>query len=257
MEIEVLLDLIELILTQKDSAEAFVGAISRGKFCFPYFDYLLSEGFLPDNGTLLAATQMRQIKIVRFVLEKGVRTTLESFQYAAEHEFFELCHLFVEFGSREILSTPELEMQFRIAIYNNQDLAIKLINRGVDPIAANNRAILSASTMGHFEIVRLLLKHGANPRADPDWAIQLTSQRGHHKVVRLLLEHGADPTTERNQAIKWASDRGHLETVRSLLENSPKYKVDPTADDNYAIKHASGDDKLAIIGLLEKYGARL
>ncbi len=257
MEIEVLLDLIELILTQKNDPGAFSKAILKRKFCFPYFDYLLNEGFLPDNGALLAATQMRQIEIVRFVLEKGVKPTLEAFQYAAENEFFELCRLFVKFGSREILSTPELEKQFRMAIFDNQKIAIKLINQGVDPKTNNSSAIQNASSLGYFEIVRLLLKHGAVLNADNNWAIETASSQGHHKIVQLLLDYGADPTADNNFAIKMASRGGHLEVVRSLLENSPKYKVDPTASDNYAIRHASGDNRLKIIELLKQYGARL
>jgi ankyrin repeat protein len=266
MEIEVLLELIELILTQKDSAEAFAGAISQGKFCFPYFDYLLSEGFLPDGVALLAATKMRQIEIVRFVLKSGVRPTLEAFQYAAEHEFFELCNLFVEFGSREILSTPELEEELISAIMDNlQKTVINLINQGINVVDANdedddnannNQSIKLASEFGYTEIVRLLLKHGADPTAQNNYAIKWASREGHTEVVRLLLEYGADPTASNNRSIIWASEEGHLEVVRLLLDNNSKYKVDPTAVDNYAIKNASGKNKFKIVKLLEQYRVR-
>jgi ankyrin repeat protein len=254
MEIEVLLELIELILTQKDGSGAFTGAISQGKFCFPYFDYLLSEGFLPDGVALLAATQMRQIGLVRFVLKSGVKPTLESFQYAAEHNLLDLCRLFVEFGSREILSTPELETQLKLAINtNSRETVVKLINRGVNTKADN--IIQLASSMGNSDIVRLLLEHGADPRTDHNSAIKWASLNNDPKVVRILLEYGADPTAKDNYAIKMASEMGYFDIVRLLLDNKSKYKVDPTAEDNYAIKHASGDDKLAIIVLLKKYGA--
>ncbi len=290
MEIEVLLELIELILTRKDGVEAFSEAILKRNFCFPYFDYLLSEGFLPDGEALLAATKMRQIEAVRFVLKSGVKPTLESFQYAAEHEFFELCHLFVEFGSREILSTPELERQLNEAINNDRRrTAIKLINQGVDFTTQDNHAIRMASEFGRIAVVYLLLKHGVDfttddnyaiklasewghtevvrlllendseykvdPKAEDNYAIRLASEGGHLEVVRLLLKHGADPTDRDNDAIQWASEWGHTEVVRLLLDNKSKYKVDPTANDNYAIKWASQMGHLEIIALLEQYGA--
>jgi hypothetical protein len=58
-------------------------------------------------------------------------------------------------------------------------------------------------------------------------------------------------------SIKRASERGHLEVVRLLLNNNTKYKVDPTAGNNWAIKNATGPDKIAIIKLLKRYGAKL
>jgi hypothetical protein len=192
MEIEVLLDLIELILTQKDDSGAFAEAILKRKFCFPYFDYLLNEGFLPDNGALLAATQMRQIEIVRFVLEKGVRPTLEAFQYAAEHDFFELCRLFVKFGSREILSTPELERKLKLKGLSNDTIQIRdLINRGVDPTKDDNYNIKSASTFCNLEIVKLFLNHDADPTTDNNFAIKIASFKNCHVVVELLRAYGA------------------------------------------------------------------
>jgi len=254
MEIEVLLDLIELILTQKDGVDAFAGAVSRGKFCLPYFNYLVEEGILLNGEVLLSATKMRQVELARFVLEKGVRPTLESFQYATEHEFFELCSLFVEFGSREILSTPNLENQVKIACRHNRlEIAKYLINRGVNPTSDIN--IQAASEHGHTEIVRLLLKHGANPTVNNNLAILSASKNDHIDVVRLLLQNDSKytvVTTALNRAIKLATAMGHLEVVRALLE----YGADPTDEDNYAIKHASVNGYLEIVRLLLQKGAK-
>jgi ankyrin repeat protein len=275
MEIEVLLDLIELILTQKDEFDHFV-------------ENLAKKNFVIDEEDLLAVTKMRQFELVRFVLKSGVKPTLSSFRYAAEHDFFELCSLFVEFGSREILSTPELEKELILAIEGNlQEKAINLINLGVNPTTDGNFAIQTASNRGYLVVVRLLLKHGADPTTDDNLAIQMASvgghaeivqllldkgansksddnyairwasTNGHFGVVHLLLDNGADPTSKYNMSIKRASERGHLEVVRLLLNNNSKYKVDPAAGNNYAIKNASGPDKDAIIELLKSRGASL
>jgi ankyrin repeat protein len=272
MEIEVLLELIELILAQKGDVGDFVEAI-------------IKKIFILDEGTLFIATKMRQIELVRFVLKSGVKPTLESFQYAAEHDFFELCRLFVEFGSRKILSTPELEAEFRPILTDGLlENFENLVNRGIDPTAddnyaicrashkgyldivqlflkhgidtaGKNMAIQSASLGGSFEVVRLLLKYGADFKADSNKAIRLASIYGHFEVVRLLLEHGADPRDNNNMAIKMASNGGHLDIVRLLLNNDSKYKVDPKAEDNQAIRMASEMGHLEVVRLLLEHGA--
>jgi len=272
MEIEVLLELIELILTRKSVDKDFL-------------QNLIEKNFVVDEETLFIATQMRQIELVSFVLKSGVKPTLESFQYAAEHEFFELCRLFVEFGSRKILSTPELEVELVTNLTNGQLRNFEnLINRGIDPTTDDNYAIKNASEWGHTEVVSLLLKHGTDSIAKNDvlqtasWrgyfdivqllldngadltyisnhAIRIASENGHLEIVRLLLANGADPTAEDNCAIKMASHNGWIKVVKLLLKNNSKYKVDPTAGDNYAIRWASGHNRSKITTLLEEYGA--
>jgi len=238
MEIEVLLELVELILTQKNEVEDFV-------------EDIIEKKFILDEGTLFIATKMRQIELVRFVLNNGVKPTLESFQYAAEHEFFELCRMFVAFGSRKILSTPELEAETRTNLLDMHIENFKnLINIGIDPTANNNCCIQWASTVGHLEIVSFLLEHGADS-SGKDKSLPSASEKGHIEIVRLLLEHGADPKANRNLSIQFASHRGHLDIVKLLLV----YGADPK-DNNYrAIKWASQMGHLEIVRLLLQYGA--
>jgi ankyrin repeat protein len=244
MEIEDLLDLIELIMTQKDEVGNFVEAI-------------IKKNFVIDGEDLLIFTKMRQIGLVRFVLEHGVKPTLESYRYAAEHEFYELCRLFIEFGSRKILSTPELEKELELKYRNRQrDQFKNLINNGID-FNHDDFIFLSALFVGDIETIQLLLGHGANPKTDDNRAIRLASVRGYTNIVQLLLEYGADPTADDNRAIKIASERGNLEVVRLLLNNNSEYRVDPAAENNYAIKNASGPNKYEIIELLKSRGASL
>jgi len=192
MEIEDLLELIELILTQKDEVSAFSEAILKRKFCLPYFNYLVKEGFLPDKEVLLSATQMRQFEFVRFILEHGVKPTLEAFQYAAVHEFFELCRLFVEFGSREILTTPELEREFKNELLCHRLEEVKrLINQGVYTINNIHFPIRWASQWGDIEIVRLILQHGVD-REIINKARDIAISYGHFDVIHLLSQYRLD-----------------------------------------------------------------
>jgi len=210
MEIEVLLDLIELILSQRGEVEDFV-------------EDIIKKNFVLDEETLFIATKIGQIELVRFVLKSGVRPTLESFQYAAEHEFFELCRLFVKFGSRKILSTPELEEQLRMEyLDNNLEEAKKLINLGVDPTANKNFLIRISSQRGHFEFVKFLLEQGANPTDVDNHAISLASGSGHLAIVRLLLKYGADPTAD-NNAIRKASGVYRLEIIELLQSRDTRF----------------------------------
>ena len=236
MEFEVLLNLIELILTQKDGNDHFV-------------ENIIKRNFVVGHEDLLVATKLRQIELVRFVLKNEVKPTLESFQYAAEHEFFEICRLFVEFGSRKLLSTQLLEEKLYLLIRsNNLSEAKKIINQGIDLTADNNMFIQVASERGNIEIIHLLLEHGVDITANNNEAIQRASDEGHLEVVRLLLQHGAIPTDE---AIKSASRRGHLEVVRLLL----KHGANSSTGNNYSIKIASKFGYIEIIKLLLEYGA--
>jgi hypothetical protein len=87
IKIGTLLELIELIFTQKDEVGAFEKAIFKRKINFVYFDYLVEKGIFPTEETLLAATKIRQIEAVRFILVHEVKLTLEVFQYASDHVF--------------------------------------------------------------------------------------------------------------------------------------------------------------------------
>jgi ankyrin repeat protein len=237
MEIEDLLELIEIILTQKGEIDDFV-------------EDIIKKNFVLDRETLFVATQMRQIELVRFVLKNGVKSTLESFQYAAEHDFFELCRLFVEFGSREILSTPELEAELKTNLLGDRLGNFKnLINRGIDPTTEDNFVIRWASRRGNLEIVSFLLEHGADSIAK-NYAIRIASYRGHLEVVSFLLEHGID-SVDKNKALSSASEKGQLEIVRLLLA----HRADPTANNNNAIRSASYSGHLEIVQLLLEKGA--
>ena len=70
----------------------------------------------------------------------------------------------------------------------------------------------------------------------PTKTLRYASENGHSEVVRELLKDSrVDPSADNNYAIQRASKNGHLEVVRELLKDS---RVDPSAYDNCAIKVA-------------------
>ena len=80
-----------------------------------------------------------------------------------------------------------------------------------------------ASSVGHEEVVRLLLGKGADVNmADADgWTpIHWAAHRGHIEVVRILLDRGADPNSEDGSKctpLHWAAFYGHKKVVQLLL----------------------------------------
>jgi hypothetical protein len=67
-------------------------------------------------------------------------------------------------------------------------------------------------------------------------------------VVRLLLsDPRVDPAANENWAIKWAARYGHTEVVRLLLSDE---RVDPIAQENDAIKQAAENGHDEIVKLL-------
>jgi len=78
----------------------------------------------------------------------------------------------------------------------------KLLNAGADPNISDPSLpeetptpLHCASSMGHYNLVELLLQHGAqaNTRNTQDaTSLHLAAQRGHAGVVQVLLEYGAD-----------------------------------------------------------------
>ena len=89
----------------------------------------------------------------------------------------------------------------------------------VDLKEFGSKALISASQLGHTEVVKFLL---ADDRVDPsieyNKAIILASRYGHPEVVKLLLtDERVDPSAQNNDAIMWASKEGKLEVVKLLL----------------------------------------
>ncbi len=76
------------------------------------------------------------------------------------------------------------------------------------------------------------------------WAIR----NRHIQLIKVLLTNPkVDPTANNNWAIRKASENGHLKVVKLLLTNP---KVDPSAYDNYAIRFASENGHLKVVEFL-------
>ena len=91
----------------------------------------------------------------------------------------------------------------------------------------------------------LLLRGGCS-----DYTMMKAIQKDKTEVVKLLLQDKrVDPSAEDNYAIRWASANGYTDIVKLLLEDE---RVDPSAGDNYAIRWASANGREEVVKLLLK-----
>jgi hypothetical protein len=75
--------------------------------------------------------------------------------------------------------------------------------------------------------------------------VRLAAENGHLAVVeRLLQDKRVDPSADDNYAVRWAAQNGHLAVVERLLQDK---RVDPSADDNYAVRLAAENGHLAVV----------
>jgi hypothetical protein len=73
----------------------------------------------------------------------------------------------------------------------------------------------------------------------------MAAENGHLAVVeRLLQDKRVDPSADDNYAVRWAAVNGHLAVVERLLQDK---RVDPSADDNYAVRWAAANGHLAVV----------
>lgn len=76
----------------------------------------------------------------------------------------------------------------------------------------------------------------------------MASSRGHVQIVRFLLaDQRVDPSADNDYAIRYASRNGYTGVVRLLLSNE---KVDPSVNSNEAMLLASENEHLEIVQIL-------
>jgi ankyrin repeat protein len=154
-------------------------------------------------------------------------------------------------------SIQDIHSSIHIRRLRYYETAAMLLNDNrVDSSAQNNRALITASSNGHYKIVELLLKIGVNPFAQHKALINACSVKrvdpielkNYLLIIQLLLgNRGVNPAANQNEAIRHASRNGHYEIVKLLLKDS---RVDPSANDNEAIRYASRNGHFKVVYLL-------
>ena len=168
-----------------------------------------------------------KIEIVRKLIEAGLNISLSVNNYRMPYQI----HLAIKKGYMSDIeaSSDSNETPMSIAIKENQpsivdlliekgailhgrylhdalfmaknsDIAMKLIQNGVDNIDArdldDNTPLMMAAMQGYIEIVKLLIRDGANVNHASNshhfTALHLAALNGHAEIVKLLIESKAD-----------------------------------------------------------------
>jgi len=135
----------------------------------------------------------------------------------------------ISFRRRDQPATQEAALYYA-ALCGFTGVVDYLITHADDVIAEFRHSgypLHAASSVGHAEVVYLLLQRNADVHAKFtdyfDWtSLHIASAGGHVDVAKLLLEHGANInalSTSNSTPLKFASESGHLEVVRLLLSN--------------------------------------
>ncbi|KAJ6517615.1 hypothetical protein DFH09DRAFT_1332314 [Mycena vulgaris] len=115
----------------------------------------------------------------------------------------------------------------RATHHNDYILARFLIQHNANVHAlggTGHTALYTAASLGHLEIIRLLVENGADTNAKGGIALIAAARNGHYEAVRLLIAHGAEvnPTGLENRgvtALHVAAAGGHDEIARFLMEH--------------------------------------
>ena len=81
-------------------------------------------------------------------------------------------------------------------------------------LGSGNIPILTASRLGHLEILKYLVSIGADVRSGNDFTLMLAAANGYLEIVIYLISLGAYIHSNNNYAIIAASENGHLEVVK-------------------------------------------
>jgi ankyrin repeat protein len=177
--------------------------------------------------------------------EDRVETTKRDILYAIDNGIIELLE--------ESLNTGKVDV-------NRSDII------GTEPL------IYYALRVGNPEVIQiLLLNYGADVNGGPDSSytpLREAVDKGQEGMVEMLLNYGADVnrvSTDKSSALMQAASKGHIGIVGKLLgkEETNVNAVDKHGNSaltyaiNYAIAHATNEDRMKIAKMLLARGAEV
>ena len=99
-----------------------------------------------------------------------------------------------------IVEDHDSEIWFWVANLNLKDVCLFLLNNNIEEnrYSTDDSALMIASRMGHFDIVKMLVENGCNPNHATDVSCEspltCAAYSGNEKIFFYLLEHGATLT---------------------------------------------------------------
>lgn len=152
------------------------------------------------------------------------------------------------------------------AKYGMTSTVVNLLNAGSDPNQTQRdtleTAVTITATMGHSEVIRLLLDNGGNPNQmniENTSALIISIQNNHEEVVSILLEKNADPNQlclgDNVTALLIAAQYGNQSIIRRLLEKRANPAIKRESDGVTPLYIASQEGHDESVELLLQYRA--
>ncbi|KAJ7159092.1 ankyrin repeat-containing domain protein [Mycena crocata] len=130
------------------------------------------------------------------------------------------------------------------AAHRGHDSIVQLlIQQGADVNAEGGiwgNSLNAASHCGNYESARLLIQNGAdiNSKRGPT-ALRLASSMGHENIVRLLMEHGAGLDTMDQDPLFWGLANGHFATDLLPRTGNPESASQYLSPEPTPVPHSS------------------
>ncbi len=198
----------------------------RGRFNAAGGGYDYEQDRLNDD--LIEAAKKGNIKTVRRLVEKGADINArEGFAMAAAAEYGHM-HIVEWFHKRGVDEHEDFDAAFamRGAIESGHAHIVRYLIEvcGFDVNADDGKALQTAASSGHEDLVALLLEKGADIHADDEQALRSAAENGHTDVAKLLVQHGANVRADDDDALTSAVYDDNLELAKFLIEQGADFK---------------------------------
>ena len=240
--------------------EAFKKAIAMNKAAI--VEHLLKsyptlDPSMHQNEAIRIAAENGHVEVVRLLLADPRTDSSEkdssAFRFASSNGHLEVVKLLLAHPKANPTAGDNYAIRWASSKGHLEVVKFLLADSRVNPSTARNYAIREALLNGHCEVVKLLQ---ADPRTEPNPIAILKASRigspGSLGIVKYLLaDERANPCVrddDGNNAIGLASQYGHVEIVKTLLADG---RIDPSANDNYAIMKAFMNGHGEVVKILQ------
>jgi len=117
-------------------------------------------------------------------------------------------------------------------------------------------ALVWASSMNNFEIVKILLEKGADPDKGNFTPVMWSAFHGNVQMLKLFLEYRANLNSRTHEgwtALMWTAEKGNIQAMWELLRRGAKVNMQNNTGQT-ALMFASRSGNIATVGLLLKKG---
>ncbi|KAJ3253176.1 hypothetical protein HK103_000817 [Boothiomyces macroporosus] len=191
-----------------------------------------------NQKALVYAIKSGSHSVVRILLKDPRISPLNLGQSILEEasENPQICKLFVLDDRIDFTKCGDL-MFTKMSEFNNLHIMKLLIDKGIDPAAMDNKALLLSCKKNHLEICKWLLGNESVKQAQVLPSLTVAAELGYDRIVDLILnETRLDPSLNGQLLLRKACSKGHLQVVERLLQDK---RVDPSVFNNLPLRLAS------------------